>query len=66
MNCHERNRNDLSRLDNGGRGRHLRLSAWLLPFRATPTAVTASADMIPSSFHQRLNTLNQHAVSAST
>jgi hypothetical protein len=66
MHCHERNRNDLSRLDNGGRARHLRLSAWLLPFRVPPTAVTASADMISRSFHQRLNTVHQRVVSAST
>src|SRR5262249_19786096 len=32
VNCHERNRDDLSRLDGGGRRRFLRLSAWLLPF----------------------------------
>jgi hypothetical protein len=66
MPYHERNRIDLSHLDDGGRARHLRLSACLAPLRATPTAVTASADMIPRSFHQRLNTPNQHAVSAST
>jgi len=35
-------------------------------FRVPPTAATASADMISSSFHQRLNTVHQHVVSAST
>jgi hypothetical protein len=35
-------------------------------FLASTTAVTASADMISRSFHQRLNTVHQRVVSAST